>query len=155
MSKYQFRREDNGEIVTVDFETMMEQNAAGFITLPDGVLAKRCREATLPKRKGTKELPKQPVSDAMGFIEQQFEDFESDRKRHGFRGIEFVRDKDVPQFFQVRASSPAAMARYMKHRGLRERTTPNGSRAELTPCQLEQARRKILEKYPETKPCAA
>ena len=39
---YKFRREDNGQVVEVPFEVMMQQDVAGYITLEDGVQARRC-----------------------------------------------------------------------------------------------------------------
>ena len=95
-----------------------------------------------------KELEKPIVSDACGFIQQQFNDFETDRVKNGFTGIEFVRDKDVPQFYQVKCSSRKEFARYMKHRGMHDKNSRNGSAAGITQKELDDAMRLIREKYP-------
>ena len=122
---YLFRREDNGEVVEVDFATMMSAES-GFITLPDGVSAKRCVGLEI-ERDGESRcrsvaehaiVPPPILSDSLGFPEAQLQDFEADRKANGFTDVEFVRDKHVPQFFQVKFRGRAAWRRYVKHRGM-------------------------------------
>ena len=141
---YLFRREDDGEVVEVDFEQMMWQDRAGYITLPDGCQAKRClhlelerdgrRVASRPIETGT---PRTIVSDSLGFGEHQLADFEQDRQQSGFLGVEFVRDPQVPQFFQVKCSSRAEYERYVKHRGMVNKTGIGGVR--LTQEDLDRA----------------
>ena len=94
------------------------------------------------------ELEKPIVSDACGFIQQQLGDFETDRVKNGFTGIEFVRDKDVPQFYQVKCNSRKEFARYVKHRGMCDRNSRNGSAAGITQKELDAAARLVKEKYP-------
>ena len=94
-----------------------------------------------------KELDKPILSDACGFIEQQLGDFETDRVKNGFRGIEFVRDKDVPQFFQVKCSSRKEFDRYMKHRGMYDKNSSNGSSAGITEKEINEAAQRVKEKY--------
>lgn len=125
--KYKFRREDNGKIVWVSFERMMQQQG-GYITLDDGVAARRVhdehriRRRAKEKRYGTRDI----VSDSLGFAQHQFEDFEKDRVAHGFTGVEFVRDPQVPEFYQVKCSSRDAFNRYVKHRGMVQKSGIGG-----------------------------
>lgn len=88
------------------------------------------------------------VSDSMGFPIAQLPDFEADKKAHGHRGIEFVRDKDEPTFIQVRCDSREAFNRYAKHRGMVDRSQKNGSSAMLTADDLENAKKWAMDKYP-------
>jgi len=125
---YQFVREDNGEVVEVGFEKMMEQDAAGFIKLDDGVSARRVQD--LPKKdkkRRKKAVPEIPVSDALGFTSHQLAEFEYDRKRNGFSGVEFTPDPSCPEFYQVRFSSLKERDRYIRHRGMVDRNKTKGS----------------------------
>ncbi len=140
---YLFRREDDGQVVEVDFATMMGQDAAGYITLPDGTPARRCLHLETerdgrPPRKESPYLEKPIVSDALGFCEEQLADFEEDRRANGFRGVEFVRDPLVPQFFQVKCKSRAEHDRYVKHRGMVNRSYNGG--VQLSQEDLDRAR---------------
>lgn len=85
------------------------------------------------------------VSDAMGFPQQQFDEFEVDRQRHGFSDVEFRRDPEVPEFFQVLCATPAARDRYAKHRGMVNRTGIGGLR--LTQADLDRAGGMVERKY--------
>lgn len=96
----------------------------------------------------TNALNKPIISDALGFTEHQFQDFETDRVKNGHTGVEFIRDKDVPQFFQVKCSSPEAWSRYLKHRGMADRNSKNGSGARITQAELDKAEQQMLERYP-------
>ncbi len=127
MTTYTFIREDNGKEVEVDFETMMEQDTAGFIRLKDGVAARRKSTGSF-KRKieaetGTKPIP---PSDSLGFTVLQLDDFEADRKSHGFTGVEFVPDPLEPTFMQVKCSSRREWERYVKHRGFVDKNRTAG-----------------------------
>jgi hypothetical protein len=97
---------------------------------------------------GTHELNKPIVSDSMGFIEEQFEDFEKDRVAHGFVGVEFKRDPDVPQFYQVHISSEAEKARYLKHRGMTDRNGLNGGRGAVGEEAMRKAEAWAKENWP-------
>jgi hypothetical protein len=88
------------------------------------------------------------VSDALGFISDQLGQFEVDRVKHGFTGIEFVPDKDVPQFMQVKASSRSEWARYVKHRGMYDKNSRNGGGAVPSEKEFEELKARMLEKYP-------
>lgn len=132
---YLFRRDDSGEIVEVDFRTMMEQDRAGYIVLPDGVHAKRCLHLEL-ERDGRRVRPpvdrspleRPMVSDVLGFPEEFLAEFEEDRQKNGFTDVEFVHDQDVPEFMNVKCQSRAAFNRYVKHRGMYNRTGIGGLR---------------------------
>jgi len=144
MSRYVFRREDDGKLVRVGFEQMMKQDAAGYITLPDGVQARRClhlegHEKPEPGKCETDSTLRPIVSDALGFGEHQLADFEADRQKHGFGGVEFVRDPDVPQFIQVKCQSRREHARYVKHRGMVNRSQHGGG-VFLTQDDLDRAK---------------
>lgn len=146
---YQFRREDNGQLIEVNFETMM-QKVAGVITLPDGATA---REVRTGWRKAAKAIDihkpeKTIVSDALGFGQHQLDAFEEDRKRNGFTGVEFRRDPQVPEFFQVHISGRKEHARYVRHRGFTDKNGGNGSGAMLSEDQMQRARAAALEQYP-------
>lgn len=156
---YLYEREDTGAIIEVDFETMLSQSG-GAIQLEDGVHAKRRvdleieRDGKVKQRAGeTSSVDKPWVSDTLGFGEHQFADFEADRVRHGFTGVEFIRDPVVPQFFRVRISGHAERERYIKHRGtayeggLYDKNGINGGGATITQEQLDEARARAIEKY--------
>ena len=136
---YQFVREDNGEIVEVDFEKMMEQDAAGFIKLDDGVSARRVQDLPRHEKKRRKKgVPEIPVSDALGFTAHQLAEFEYDRKSNGFSGVEFTPDPMCPEFYQVRFSSLKERDRYIRHRGMVDRNKTKG--AALSKGDFESAR---------------
>lgn len=151
--KYEFRREDTGKIISVNFETMMTQDAAGYISLTRSgkeIIAKRVNRSTEKKQPEKVESSGvfHQVSDALGFTEHEFTKFEEDRKKNGFSGVEFTRDPDVPSFFQARFSSRKEWDRYVKHRGSIDMNGINGGSAALSEKDFEDAKRKALEKYP-------
>lgn len=144
--KYNFRREDNGKIVMVSFEEMMKQQG-GWITLPDGTQARRVHDESRMRKK-TKEVrtgSRDIVSDSLGFGQHQLDHFESDRKAHGFDGVEFKRDPMVPEFFQVHCSSRAEFNRYVKHRGMVQKTSVGGVR--LSDEELRRAEQFAKERF--------
>lgn len=133
---YQFRREDNDEIVELSFEQMMTQDAAGYVTLPDGVVARRVPTGNLRMRATAPQgAPKQKwTSENLGFGDHVLAEMEEDRVRNGFTGTEFVRDPDCPEFVNVEFSSQRERARYMRHRGFFER---NGRKSGVTMTQAD------------------
>ena len=142
---YPFRREDNGEIVEVPFETMI-QHRYGWITLEDGVEARRVhREERKPKRREVRTGSREIVSDALGFGQHQFDEMEADRRGNGFDGVEFRRDPSVPEFFQVKCSSRAEFNKYMRHRGFEQRTGIGG--VMLSEDELRRAEAWAKERY--------
>jgi hypothetical protein len=158
IERYMFRREDTDEVILVDFETMMTMDEMGCIKLEDGVYARRCRslEPAMGRTKnGTESLNKPMVSDSLGFTESQLADFEEHRKKGGFTGIEFKRDPDVPQFFQVHCSGPEEFRRYREERNrlsggmFQDHNSRNGGGQALSERDLRAAEQMIREKYPE------
>jgi hypothetical protein len=150
---YQFRRLDTDEIIEVDFQTMMEKDVAGFLKVEIGGQQVECREVRgstgnpcqLERPIGPP--PKVVNSLALGFMEGQLDEYEEDRKRNGFHGIEFERNPQDPRFFQVVASSRDEMNRYAAHYGLYDKGERNGSAVGITAKELEEARVKAIEKY--------
>jgi len=130
---YIYRRDDNEELVEVPWSVMIDQRA-GYITLPDGVSARRCLhlEADRDGRPGKTPAPERAdreyVSDAMGFTEAALPDFEADRVKHGFTGIEFTQDPTEPTFRQVKCRSRKEYQRYMRHRGMFDKSTRSNFR---------------------------
>jgi|GEM_PF-2519987 len=143
---YRFRREDNGEVVEVDFATMMTQDVAGFITI-DGVSARRI---VAPEEKKPVKMSKAPigrpiVSDTLGFPTKQLAEFETDRQAHGFRQVEFRPDPVVPEFCQVVCHSRDEYGRYVKHRGFVNANSIGGVR--LTQEELDAAADFVKRQY--------
>lgn len=145
MSQYAFEREDNGQIVHVDFQTMMS-HFAGWITLPDGVRAKRIHEPTM-KPERIQEHTGPLVSENLGFGFYQLDEHEAFRQRHGFTGVEFKPDPRLPQYYNVYFSGPAERERYIKARGMADGNSRNGSGAGVTKEELAEAQRRAVEKY--------
>jgi hypothetical protein len=149
MKIYPFRREDDGSTVYVTFQEMMAKDAAGFITLSDGVSAREVREERHPVvREGTASAIGKPIiSDALGFTEHQFTEMEAARQIGKFSGIEFVRDPQVPTFFQVKCSGPDEHRRYMEYRGMYDKNSRNGGGATMSQEQLDRAAAIVIGKY--------
>lgn len=141
---YQYRREDNGEIIEVDFITHMN-SSGGYITAPDGVA---CRVVPTGNLRQRASVPKDGRviqyndSDALGCIEASVGDMRDDVQRHGLTGVEFVPDPDVAGFYKARFSSAEAKARYAKHRNIPDRS---GSQMGFTlpPGHLEQMAKRV------------
>lgn len=156
MKKYDFRREDTGQIIKVAFEQMMEQDCAGYVVVetPEGQVRARRVNRSFPAVKGVilDRVGEKPiVSDALGFIEAQLPEFEADRRAHGFSDIEFIRDPDVPGFIQVAPATRGAWNRYMKHRGMMDISGKERSCGALSRESMEQAKVAVLKQYPNRK----
>lgn len=149
---YQFQT-NTGKIIEVDWATMMQQDAAGYLILEDGTVVKRVR---MPLVRPAVPLPhdielrKPIISDALGFTAAQLPEFEADRKANGFSGIEFVKDPTCEQFYQVKINSLAEWSRYYKHRGMRDKNSRNGGNAAPSQEELDQLQVRMLVKYPLT-----
>lgn len=145
---YRFIREDDGQPVEVDFETMMTMDSSRCIVLADGVRAKRdripsCRMVpdTMSGERtesGTKPIP---PSDTMGFTAHQLAEFEADRVAHGFSGVEFVQDPHEPTFYQVKCSDRRTWEKYAAHRGFVDRNRT--AAVAISASDLEAARRLV------------
>jgi hypothetical protein len=136
-----FRREDNDELIELDFATVMQKQVDGFVRLDDGVLARRCIHLEQQAERAAKreELNRPLVSDSLGFTSHQLAEMEADRVKHGHVGVEFIEDSSVEGFYQVKCSSPSAWRDYVRHRGLVDRNSSNGGGAALSPELLERA----------------
>lgn len=148
---YEFQIEEGqdgaGDTVSVDFETMMLAKD-GYLTLPDGRTAKRVnRPSSRSATKAVAGVAPPIVSDAMGFTDNQLAEMEHDRVANGFNGIEFRQDPMEPRFYQVHCSSERAKAEYMRHRGFTDQNSQNGSAAAISPSQIDDARRMVLERF--------
>jgi len=151
--KYLFRREDNDEIISVPWEVMQQQDVLGYITLEDGVQAKRCvrlemeRDHSPAKREKRTGTPFPPPSDALGFPIQALAEREKDRIAGGFTDIEFKPDPLVPEFMQVHFRSYSARDRYAKHCGLHDQS---GTRSvAITPNDIRRAEKEVKKRYGE------
>lgn len=149
--KYIYRREDTGDLIDVDFETAMNQ-LDGYIQLPDGVLARRCFHLEQSDAETIRKAPDgqivpikaEIVSDALGVTCNQVAEMRADAAKNGF-AVEFTQDPHEPTFYQLRASSWAEHARYMRHRGYFDKNGLLGSGAALSAAQLEQAAARVKE----------
>lgn len=159
--QYQFRNEITGEVIEVDFETMMNQGAGGFLELEvDGqkVTFKRVHddERSPSGKPIILAAPPKIISGlALGVFDTQVDDYREDAKKHGFTDIEFVPEKDFQEtgFYEAHCTCPEQWARYVKHRGLPEGNGQTGSAVAISGEQIEQARQQILRNYgPPRKP---
>lgn len=134
-----FIRDDNGQTVMVPYSEAIMMDVTGCITLGDGCRARRAPKVVERKHRDVKESRngRPIVSENLGFTAHQLEERVADRNRHGFKGVEFVRDKDVPTSFNVHFSSRAAYDDYLSHRQLVNRGRTSGRT--LTPEALQQA----------------
>jgi hypothetical protein len=144
---YQFRRTDNGEVVDVDFSTMMTMDAAGYITLTDGVLARRINRPTMSRSvsDGTSVKQMPIVSDSLGFPAHQLAEMEANRQQYGLKGVEFRPDPTMPHFMQAHFGSRKDYLAYMRHRGMFDKNSRNGSGAMLSSSLLERTQRRLAE----------
>jgi len=142
-NSYAFEREDNGKIIWVNWTTMIEQDVAGYIKLPDGVMARRRQDLEAkPARKKPREartVPMPVISDTLGFPVQAFRDREAQRLAWGCTDIEFRRDPKVPEFYQVHCASERARDAYAKRRNLVNRTGSLGGGPMLSQEDLDRA----------------
>ena len=143
-----FVREDTDEEIEVSYGDAIRADVLGCITLADGATARRaCRSVSRPAAAGhDKNITGKPLtSDSLGFGEHQLAEMEADRVRNGHVGVEFVRDPDVPQFFQVRCSSRKARDNYAAHRGMSDKS----QRASVTLSKesLQAAEEAVRRKY--------
>lgn len=136
---YQFRKE-NGEIVEVDFITMMVRQNHGMIQLDDGSWARRMQEELPRAAPASAELAYHPIiSDSLGFPDQQLPLMQRHLEQSGLRGIEFVRDQHFGKFIQVKCQSEQAKLAYAASRQFVDQNSTNGSAAMLSPDQLQRA----------------
>ena len=153
---YKFRRLDDDRIIEVDFAYMMENQINGLLAITENgetVYARRVSDGPQPKKtQKIKEHLGPIVSDSLGFPTRQLADFERDRIVHGFHDIEFKPDPISPGVCQAHIGSQSSLKRYLKHRGMMDRNSRNGSAAGITERDLELGKKRILEANPDTKP---
>ena len=141
--KYLFR-DDDGKIHNLTFEQMLEARD-GFYEKDDGTILRRVRGDIVAVRSAERQRERpEIVSDALGFGQHQLKEMKEHLELNKVRGVEFVRDPSVPEFFQVKCSSERAKARYMKARGYHDLNSKNGSGAMLSEKDFEDAKDLVL-----------
>lgn len=144
--RYLFRREDSGELIEVSFIEMMAMDAMGCVTLPDGVTARRVRCASL---KSVKHKPPQAATlnrrSTFGFLAKQLPEFQQHLKDSGVKGVEFVKDRDVPGYMQVEYASEKAREDYAKAKGEEDYNGRNGAGAMFPDGHFDKVR-ELLER---------
>jgi hypothetical protein len=148
MTQYEFRCEDTGEVVMLDFEQMMEQDSMGCITLPDGSVVRRVRTGERFKKREAVKLAHDAhiVSDALGFGEHELDKYAADRDAKKIN-VEFREDPGSPGFYQVHADDKKEFAKYMKLRGFVDRNSRNGGGAIMCPETLKRAKEIVLREH--------
>lgn len=151
---FKFRREDTGEIIEVNFETMMDQDAGGYIDIEiDGqrVTAKRVHEESA-KACG-KPIPLAGPPPAVSSLAFSCADFQVDEmrenaRRNGFN-IEYKPEKDFAEtgFYEAHFSTRAEMERYVKHCNLPDNNSINGGGAILTEEGIERAKELVRRNF--------
>lgn len=142
---YTFRREDNGELFEVDLITMMEK-VGGYITLPDGVLAKEVHQTqTLSSSDAEVQVKCDAARDAklvsemgLGFPEYQIGEFRADAEKNKFTGVEFVHEPDT-HYYRVECSCPSQWREYVAHRGMVDRNGATRSKPFVSQQEMDQA----------------
>lgn len=130
-------KDDHGKIHKLTWQQMMEADQFGFTTI-NGVLMRRVRDYS---NETTHHVGSRPeiVSDALGFPQQQIGEMQEHLRQSGCKGIEFERDKAVPEFVQVKAGSHREFHKYMRSRGFHDQNSRNGSGAMLTKKDFDDA----------------
>jgi hypothetical protein len=134
-------RDDTGDVVWVDFETMMG-SSNGYLDM-DGKTYRRAHDLEeKPKPKGERLIERASMlSDSMGFTKKGLKDRVEHLKQSGVRGVEFKEDPHVPGFYQVQCDSERAKLAYARSLGMVDR---NGSGAMLSQEQLDKAKELLL-----------
>lgn len=83
-------------------------------------------------------MPVEHVSDALGFPEQCLKDRRTQLEQSGCKGVEFKRDPQVPEFYQVHGTRNA-IDKYGKTRGMVNRTGSLGGKVMLSQEDLDRA----------------
>lgn len=143
---YQFAFEDNGEVIDVDFETMMTMDAAGYVEICGRVARRINRPSVRREVEQVSDHVNAPmISDNAGFIEAALPQWEKWRQEHGFRSVEYRPDPQVPGFVQVHFHNRKERERYIKALHKHDRNSSNGSKAMLCPTLLSRTR-KLVER---------
>lgn len=154
MSKYIFRRMDTEELIELPFEQMMQQDQAGYVTLKDGTLARRCLhlEGKAEKTKAHHQgINRHDLTFSLGFSKKQLPEMMEAARRDGLSGVEFYEDPQNKNMVGIRCASEAQKDAYIKHRGknieggLINRTSKLGGK--LMREDLEMAEKLVRERY--------
>ncbi len=140
---YEFK-DDDGNIHLLSFSQMMEAKD-GFYQKEDGTWLRRVRDATVQTTKVMNHRA-EIISDSMGFIEQSLPAMQKHLEQTGIKGVEFVRDKSEPKFFQVKCDGPQSFNKYLKARQMTDLNSSNGSSAMLSERDFEIAKELVLRK---------
>lgn len=79
-------------------------------------------------------------TDTVGFTAHALDSMRAHLKQSGCRGIEFVPDKKIKGFYNVRADNRGAMAKYLKSRESEDFSGSRGAGAMLSPGHLEKVK---------------
>lgn len=152
---YYFRRVDNDEVYALPFSYVLEQDQAGYITLHDGSIAKRC--VHLEEQGNTKPkahhqgINRHDLTFSLGFSKKQLPEMMEAARRDGLSGVEFYEDPQNKNMVGIRCASEAQKDAYIKHRGknieggLINRTSKLGGK--LMREDLEMAEKLVRERY--------
>lgn len=152
MTTYPFRRVDNGEIVQVDWETMIGAKAQR-ITLPDGVEAIRVnpKPQQLTQRQLNCGANFEVVSDGFGCIEDAVAANKATAEMLGLRNIRWVQETGphaVPGFYTYHCTSPEEHRRWKEHvEGSDNAEHLFGGGVYMSAESLAEAQRRTIEKY--------
>jgi len=154
LNSYKFKREDNGQVIEVDFATMMDMDAGGYLEQEiDGqrVTLKRVHDKSHTEKIKAIPLgiPPKIVSDTFGCSAFQVNDFRENAKRHGFTGVQWVPEPDFSdtQFYQAQFSGPEEKRRYAEFCKCPDKNSKNGGSPTLTEEAFERARAGVLRIY--------
>ncbi len=139
-------RDDDGNIIYVDFDTMMGMDGMGFLKI-GGTMTRRARDLEDKPVTTQGEVNHQVdhVSDSLGFTKSCLKGMIGQLETSGVKGIEFVEDPDVPNFYQVHASSKEAKLKYAKSRQFRDQTATD--LAVLGPYDLKCAQEMVQRQH--------
>jgi len=150
--KHFFKREDTGEIIEVDYQTMINRDPSGGIEIGiDGKIVsavyQRPAEKKQPKQRAI-EMNKSGmiVSDALGVGFGQVDAARQDCLSHGY-DVTFKPDPMVPEFYQAHMT-PETKASYLGHLHMHDRSSRNGSGHGLTPEQVLRSQSQVLSRFP-------
>jgi hypothetical protein len=153
---YIFRRTDSHELVEMPFSAVLEQDSLGYITLPDGVQAKRClwledQDQASKSQAVHTGINRFDLTFSLVFSKKQLPEMRQAAKDAGFSGVEFYPDPQNPNMVGIRCSSEAERERYIKHRGCFNKTGSLGST--LGKEDIAMAEKLVRERYGKEEEC--
>ncbi len=148
-TKYIYRRVDNEELVEMPFSAVLEQDQLGYITLTDGVQAKRCvhlEDYQAQKAKAVHcGINTHDLTFSLGFSKKQLPEMRAALEAAKLKGVEFYPDPQNANMVGIRCSDERARNAYIKHRGLYNRTGSLGGK--LGKEDLAMAEKLVRERY--------